>query len=83
MAEHNDGEGKKVLDFYRRLSPAGRVGAWIAFFVELVLIIAAERDIHRRPAEEIRGPKVLWRAIAMQNVVGPAAYFTLGRKRSQ
>jgi hypothetical protein len=50
---------------------------------EAVLIAATERDIHRRPAENIRGPKLLWRIFATQNVVGPAAYFGLGRRASR
>jgi len=47
---------------------------------EAVLIVAAERDIQRRPADHIRGPKLLWRAVATQNVIGPAAYFGLARR---
>jgi hypothetical protein len=50
---------------------------------EAVLITAAQRDIQRRPADEIRGPKLIWRLIATQNVLGPAAYFGFGRKPSR
>jgi hypothetical protein len=51
--------------------------------LEAILIVAAQRDIQRRPAAEIRGPKLLWRVIATQNVVGPAAYYAIGRKPSR
>ena len=73
----------KLVDFYTGLSPAGRVGLWVLVALELVLFVVAQRDIHRRPAEEIRGPKLLWRAIATQNFVGPALYFAIGRRYPQ
>jgi hypothetical protein len=76
------GKSQKLVDFYRGLSPAARAAVWVLLAFELVLIIAAQRDIQRRPAEAIRGPKLLWRVVATQNVVGPAAYFGLGRRRS-
>jgi hypothetical protein len=66
--------------WYRRLSPARRRVLWLLLGFEAVLVAAAERDIHRRPAAAIRGPKLLWRLIATQNVIGPAAYFGLGRR---
>jgi len=56
---------------------------WALLAFELVLIVAVERDIQRRPAERIRGPKLLWRAVATQNVIGPAAYLGLGRRRTR
>lgn len=70
----------RVIALYRGLSPAARVGVWAALALELALIVAAQRDIHRRPANRIRGPKALWRVVATQNVVGPAAYYAFGRK---
>jgi hypothetical protein len=69
-----------VVGFYKRLSPLARRLLWVVLAMEAVLIVATERDIHRRPAEGIRGPKLLWRVVATQNVVGPAAYFGLGRR---
>jgi hypothetical protein len=71
---------ERVAEFYRDLSPRARRGLWIALLLEAVLVAAAERDIQRRPASSIRGPKLLWRAIATQNIIGPAAYFRLGRR---
>jgi hypothetical protein len=66
---------------YRGLSPAQRRAVLGLIAVEGVLIALTERDIARRPAEGIRGPKLLWRVLATQNVVGPAAYALLGRRR--
>jgi hypothetical protein len=65
---------------YRSLGPAARCGIWALLAFELVLIVAVERDIQRRPAERVRGPKLLWRAAATQNVIGSAAYLALGRR---
>lgn len=71
--------GAELVELYRRLSPAARRALWALVALEMVLIATAERDIQRRPADKIRGPKLLWRAVATQNVIGPAVYFGLGR----
>jgi hypothetical protein len=68
---------------YRGLGPAARRAVWALLAVELVLIAAVERDIQRRPADRIRGPKLLWRVVATQNLVGPAAYLGVGRRRTR
>ena len=48
---------------------------------EAALKIAALIDIQRRPASLIRGPKALWRAAMVVNLLGPLSYFVVGRKR--
>ena len=52
--------------------------------VQMSLLVAALADIYRRPAQEIRGSKWLWVAVAFVNFMGisPVAYFLLGRKRA-
>jgi hypothetical protein len=52
--------------------------------VQFALLVAALADIHRRPAEEIRGSKWLWSTVAFANFmgIGPIAYFAFGRKRA-
>jgi hypothetical protein len=70
----------ELIGFYRGLSPTARRAVWALLAIEAILVAAAERDIQRRPASGIRGPKLLWRAIATQNIIGPAAYFGLGRR---
>ncbi|MGH2913535.1 MAG: hypothetical protein ACRDMX_00950 [Solirubrobacteraceae bacterium] len=70
----------ELTALYRRLGPGARRGLWALLAVELVAIAAAERDIQRRPAGRIRGPKLLWRLVATQNLVGPAVYRYLGRR---
>ena len=46
--------------------------------------VAMLRDLRRRPAEQIRGPRLLWGATALVNTAGLAqvAYFMIGRRRS-
>lgn len=66
---------------WKELSPMARFGTIVAATVQLTLLVAAQRDISRRPAEEIRGSKALWRLATFVNFVGPATYFTVGVKR--
>jgi hypothetical protein len=49
--------------------------------VQLGLLIAAERDIQRRPAPLVRGSKTRWRLVCLINFLGPLSYFTFGRRR--
>jgi hypothetical protein len=60
-----------------------QVGTVVLATVQLGLLIAAERDIQRRPAALIRGPKTRWRLICLINFVGPLSYFTFGRRRGE
>lgn len=50
--------------------------------VQLGLLAAALRDLHRRPTEQIRGPKAIWVAVSAVNYLGlgPLAYFIFGRR---
>jgi hypothetical protein len=59
-----------------------KIAALIAVSVQFSLLATAQVDITRRPAEEINGPKWLWRVIMFVNFLGPIAYFLFGRKRS-
>jgi len=39
------------------------------------------RDVERRPADEVRGPKTVWKVWGGTNMLGAALYWLLGRKR--
>ncbi|MGZ4661583.1 MAG: PLD nuclease N-terminal domain-containing protein [Arthrobacter sp.] len=65
---------------WKELSPMARLGTVMAAVVQLSLLIAAQRDISRRPAEQIRGSKALWRMVTLINFLGPGSYFLFGRK---
>lgn len=49
--------------------------------VQFALAGAMLRDLRRRPADEVRGPKRLWLGAALVNTIGPLAYFAFGRRR--
>ena len=58
-----------------------RVMTILGTAVQMALFAAAMSDIRRRPAEQIRGSKRVWRAAAFVNYAGPIAYFLFGRRR--
>ena len=71
---------RKAIQRFKALSPvrqAAIVGitAW-----NLWLIVAAQLDISRTPADQMRGSKALWRVLCLTNTVGPLAYFRWGRR---
>ena len=73
----------ELAKLYRGLGPTARRAVLALLGVELVAIAAVECDIARRPADCIRGPKLLWRAVATQNLIGPLAYLAVGRRRTR
>ena len=65
---------------WAEMTTTQRVWIVIAGIVQISLLIAAQRDIQRRPADQIRGSKQAWRAASMINFVGPVSYFVFGAK---
>jgi SAM-dependent methyltransferase len=53
----------------------------LAGAVEAAVKLAMLIDIRRRRADQIRGPKWLWRPLAFVNFFGPVSYFVIGRRR--
>ena len=53
----------------------------VGLIVAVVLVIVAQRDLRKRPAELVRGRVGVWKAVAM---VGPGAlaYLLFGRRRA-
>jgi hypothetical protein len=47
---------------------------------EMVLTVAALRDLARRPAAEVRGAKAAWVLAFFVQPFGPIAYFAVGRR---
>ena len=68
---------------WKEMSPAARTGTVAVGIVQIAMMLAAQRDISRRPAELINGPKVAWRMAALINFIGPMGYFVFGRKRPE
>jgi len=82
MSRKNKMHGGRKKKTWKEMSPAGKVGTIVTAIMQVSLLVAAQRDISRRPAELINGPKAAWRAASFVNFVGPMGYFVFGRKRS-
>ncbi|TQJ49662.1 PLD nuclease N-terminal domain-containing protein [Phycicoccus sp. SLBN-51] len=63
-----------LSDNQRRMVVVGAV-------VQIGLEMVALRDLRRRPAEQVRGPKWAWVPAMSVNFIGPIAYFLVGRRR--
>ena len=63
----------ELTPFQKRVIRVGTV-------CELVLTAAAVRDLARRDAAELRGPKVAWALAFFVQPFGPLTYFAAGRR---
>jgi hypothetical protein len=63
------------------LSPRQRALLLTLVSVELALTATALVDLVRRPAAQVRGPKVAWAVGCFVQPVGPIAYLAVGRRR--
>ena len=66
---------------WSELSGRSRKLITVTGVIEVALLVATLADIKRRPADQIRGSKRLWTALAFVNIIGPIAYFAFGRRR--
>lgn len=71
---------RKAIRDFKALSPVRQAAIVAIAAWQLWLLAAAQRDIHRRPADQVRGSKALWRVLSLFNTVGPLAYFRWGRR---
>lgn len=65
---------------WAELSRSQKRAVAVAGVVEVVMTVAAWRDLATRPASGVRGPKKAWGIAALVQPVGPVAYFALGRR---
>lgn len=72
----------KVIEQFTQKSPGQRFAAFAVLVVSLGLVTAAERDIQRRPADQVRGNRLLWRLICL-NALGAVGYLRWGRRTGQ
>jgi hypothetical protein len=54
--------------------------AMAALTVSVAIVTVAEGDIQRRPPQQVRGSKLLWRLLSL-NALGALAYLRFGRRR--
>jgi len=71
----------EVTNKFKDLSPPQRLVALGLAAVSLGVVTAAERDLQRRPAGQVRGDKWLWRLVCL-NALGALAYFRWGRRQT-
>lgn len=63
------------------LTPTQQKLVVAAGVVEVAVTTWCLRDLRRRPASQVRGPKALWAPALSVQPVGPLAYLALGRRR--
>lgn len=62
------------------LTSTQKRAVYVAGALEAIITAAALRDLAKRPAKEVRGPKVAWVLASFVQPVGPLAYFAVGRR---
>ena len=67
---------------FKERSPVRRLWAVALIVLSLGLVTAAERDIQRRPADQVHGSKLFWR-LACLNALGAVGYFRWGRRTAR
>ena len=65
---------------WSELSPATRAAIVVGGVAEVVVTSVALRDLVRRPAILVRGPKPLWGAALFVQPVGSPLYLLVGRR---
>jgi hypothetical protein len=65
---------------WSELTPAGKAAVLALAAIEAVLTTLALRDLAARPADEVLGPKWLWRIACLVQPFGPVAYLLVGRR---
>lgn len=65
---------------WSELSPTARAAVVVGGLIELVLTAFVQRDLSKRSADEVRGPKLMWRLVSFVQPVGPIAYLLAGRR---
>ncbi len=62
------------------MSARRRIVLGAVFVISLGLVAGAERDLQRRPGNQVRGNKLAWRLVSL-NALGAIAYLRWGRVR--
>ncbi len=70
--------GKK----WSELTPVQKAAVLTLGSVQISLAATAWRDLAKRPAELVNGPKAVWAVVIGVNFFGPIAYLTVGRRKA-
>jgi hypothetical protein len=60
-------------------SVAGKAVLLVITAISLGIVATAQRDIHGREQDEIRGSRAMWRLVSL-NALGAVAYLRFGRR---
>jgi len=71
---------KRKKKTWSELSPTTRVAIVAGGLAELVVTSIALRDLIRRPAALVRGPKLLWGPLLLVQPIGSPLYLIAGRR---
>jgi hypothetical protein len=69
----------RATEQFKQRPPVQRFSTVVLIAVSLGLVATAEYDIQRRPADQVRGSKLLWRFVCL-NALGAVGYMRLGRR---
>ena len=69
----------RAIEQFKQRPPVQRFSTVVLIVVSLGLVATAEYDIQRRPADQVRGSKLLWRFVCL-NALGAVGYMRLGRR---
>jgi len=67
---------------WRDLTPTQQKVIVVVGAAEVALTAVALRDLHHRPAAQVRGPKALWVLACVVQPFGPVAYLVKGRRQA-
>jgi hypothetical protein len=65
---------------WSELSGGKKVLVVVLSLAQISLTVAGYRDLAKRSADEVEGPKLAWGVAMLANWVGPITYFAKGRK---
>jgi hypothetical protein len=79
--EGEDPSGDASATGRRALTAQQKKAVMVAVVLNAIIASFTWRDLRRRPANLVRGPKLLWRLWSSLNTTGSVAYWLVGRRR--
>jgi hypothetical protein len=64
---------------WNEMSQARKTAVVVMGVVEVALTTVALVDLVRRPADQVRGPKIAWVLACLVQPIGPITYLSAGR----
>lgn len=65
---------------WKNLNPQRKAAVAALSLAQVALTVVAYRDLIKRPADQVDGPKIAWGVALLVNWVGPLTYFAKGRR---